>query len=263
MQILSAMLSVWAIYTIVAMILRVVGQIGRSLSLGILKLTRIGVYFHELCHFVIAKCLGFKVSMDQIVISGSAGSVRIRPHHPEGLTAFQALYLAFAPLAIGTLVLIELWNVTKGYWGNWPIVIGLGIAMFTLLLVLPPSFKDVKNVVSAIYHRPGIALLHVAEGSFVYLLLPEFLLISTPFIGILPPMLHELLVFTLMLGILELGRVGIATFVVFCCQKLGVVTTKSEPFRVKTAPHITLDYLLDPTPAMWDFVGNREEQSPH
>jgi hypothetical protein len=262
MEIVISMVAVWGIYTLIMMILRVLGQIGRSLSLAILKLTRFGVYFHELCHFAIAKMLGFRVTLDQISIHGSSGSVHVRAFHPHGLTLGQAVYLALAPLALGTLILIELWGVTKNFWGEWSLVITLGIAMLTLILVVPPSFRDIKNVFAAIYYRPGIAVLHVVEGGVVYFFLPVLIALFGNVLGILPPMVQELLIFTLIFGIIELGRVGIGSVFLFCCQKLGVVTTKSEPFRVKTAPHITMDYLLDPTPTILDFVGEISPSKP-
>jgi hypothetical protein len=227
---ITQMLLIYGIYSVFRIILQLIRVITRNAPVISMRLARIGVYFHEFCHFIIAKLLGLPVTLDQITISGGEGRINIQPHDPAGLTLLQTMWLALAPLAGATIILSELWPVFLANLANVGMTIGLAVLMLAILVVAPPSGRDLQEIGSAIYHRTGVAIRQLLEiGSVMGLyswIMPKIAL--GPQIS---PLWIDGGVISLLLGSMEVSLLGMK----WVLRKAGVVIgekiSRIHPYR--------------------------------
>nr|QEE16329.1 hypothetical protein DSAG12_02159 [Candidatus Prometheoarchaeum syntrophicum] len=178
----------------------------RFLRSPLRRILRIGVIFHELSHFVIAKMLFIPVRFSDINFhtkdGGGVVTVFITEEFTKRISFLKDLLIAVAPLWVGNCVIMELYHI---FFTTDAIGLQIVSVLFTviILLVCIPSPSDMKNLVNTIFFKPYVAMkqiIFLVISFLIYNLYFDFFYQFAP----MYPYLFEFLMLLVIVGSLEI-----------------------------------------------------------
>jgi hypothetical protein len=190
----------------------------RSLRSPLRSILRIGVIFHELSHFFIAKILLIPVKFSDINFhtkdGGGEVTFYITEEYTKRISFLKDLLIDVAPLWLGNCIIIELYNI---FINNDAIGLKIISVLLTviILLVCIPSKSDLKKLLDTIFLKPFVFVkqtIFLIISFLVYNLYFDFFYQFAP----IYPYLFEFLMLLLLVGSLE---------ILFIILKFGAMKT--------------------------------------
>ncbi len=179
---------------------------------------RLGVIFHELSHFIIARMLWVPVKWEDVDFNNKYGGGQVKFYKTEQyykrISFLKDLLISVAPLWLGTCLIMELYNMFVN-----SDLLGFKIISVILILIVlyafVPSRADMMGILDTIGEKPFVFIKQViflVIAFFVYNLYFDFFYQFAP----IYPYLFEFLMLLILEGSLELTFMGMK----FVAQKI-------------------------------------------
>jgi hypothetical protein len=202
----------------------------------------IGMYFHELLHYLVSKLLWVKALKSQVQIRGNNHGEFIL-NFEENPGFFKMMAIATAPITLGTILIIQILH----WWHSIPLSLEMEIivypSLFLLIFIISPSWADYRCIFSSISAKPGVFFKQVGFIGITLYLIYYFQSWFTTWLPLFD-VWYEIGVFVITFGVIELGWWIIGTifdyilFPHYRTRPLKLKVFKNDPNRLRNQAHI-------------------------